>query len=573
MQASLPVSSLLRKAQRHVKAEEFAQATILYREALFRFPKNKKAIQEYHNLKNLIASQNALNSEVSQEQVQELIGLYEQGKFKEVLSKSKSLIHLFPKAVILYNLKGASSAALKKYDEAIETYKQVLKIQPEYADAYNNMANALQQKGDLDEAIESYKHVLKIQPEYAQAYTNMANALQQKGALDEAIETCKRVLKIKPDFAEAFKLLGDFLKRKNNLSEAIASYKMAIKIKPDYFEAHNNMGLVLQEQNELDAAIDSYKMAIKIKPSYLKAQDNLTILLTEHTPIIPTSNPTIVTHQGLRKIPLSHNVCEVITERHIMNIVDRVQKLLKDETINTETNLSQIYRRNSQDLNCERHMAVFNQHSIIPEFCFGCYKVQVEARSIRELLSVFLIFDQLELENNNTRKCMIEFRPKIPGFYKGYVYCRGIDEASAVSKYLNGILQKRIRPSMFSEIKRGCSEYPHTFPAYKEINISGPQLMNYNPKWKKIEIEHDEKFPIKPKNNIKPTLRGLSLLDCKILQNWFSYAKGIGDQSLDLKDENINFRSQFYEIGQDRLRRNQKQIQPQAVYGASGHGV
>ena len=58
----------------------------------------------------------------------------------------------------------------------------------------------------------------------------------------------------------------------------------------------------------------------------------------------------------------------------------------------------------------------------------------------------------------------------------------------------------------------------------------------------KIEIEHDEKFPIKPKNNIKPTLRGLSLLDCKILQNWFSYAKGIGDQSLDLKDENINFR-------------------------------
>ena len=539
MQASLPVSSLLRKAQRHVKAEELAKAAILYREALFRFPKNKKAIQEYHNLKNLIASQNALNSEVSQEQVQELIGLYEQGKFKEVLSKSKSLIHLFPKAVILYNLKGASSAALKKYDEAIETYKQVL----------------------------------IIQPEYAQAYTNMANALQQKGALDEAIETCKRVLKIKPDFAEAFKLLGDFLKRKNNLSEAIASYKMAIKIKPDYFEAHNNMGLVLQEQNELDAAIDSYKMAIKIKPSYLKAQDNLTILLTEHTPIIPTSNPTIVTHQGLRKIPLSHNVCEVITERHIMNIVDRVQKLLKDETINTETNLSQIYRRNSQDLNCERHMAIFNQHSIIPEFCFGCYKVQVEAKSIRELLSVFLIFDQLELENNNTRKCMVEFRPKIPGFYKGYVYCRGIDEASAVSKYLNRILQKRIRPSMFSEIKRGCSEYPHTFPAYKEINISGPQLMNYNPKWKKIEIEHDEKFPIKPKNNIKPTLRGLSLLDCKILQNWFSYAKGIGDQSLDLKDENINFRSQFYEIGQDRLRRNQKQIQPQAVYGASGHGV
>ena len=52
MQASLPVSSLLRKAQRHVKAEEFAKAAILYREVLSKCPKNKKAIQGDSNSKS-----------------------------------------------------------------------------------------------------------------------------------------------------------------------------------------------------------------------------------------------------------------------------------------------------------------------------------------------------------------------------------------------------------------------------------------------------------------------------------------------------------------------------------------
>ena len=35
-------------------------------------------------------------------------------------------------------------------------------------------------------------------------------------------------------------------------------------------------------------------------------------------------------------------------------------------------------------------------------------------------------------------------------------------------------------------IKRGCSEYPISFPDYKKINKSGPQLMNYNENWESV---------------------------------------------------------------------------------------
>ena len=151
---------------------------------------------------------------------------------------------------------------------------------------------------------------------------------------------------------------------------------------------------------------------------------------------------------------------------------------------------------------------------------------------------------------------MVELRPNISGFYKGLIYCSGLDEANAVSKYLDVILQQSIRPNMHSQIKRGCSEYPLSFPLYKEINMLGPQPMNFDSEWKEIEVEHDKKFSVKPQYNLKPTLRGLSLLDCKIMQNWFGYAKGLSDKSLDLIDGNINFNQKFFELGSERVGRH-----------------
>ena len=80
-------------------------------------------------------------------------------------------------------------------------------------------------------------------------------------------------------------------------------------------------------------------------------------------------------------------------------------------------------------------MGIFKQHKIIPEFCFGCYKVQVEVESIIELIKLFLVFNKLDLENNNTRKCMVELRNNVSGFYKGLIYCSGLDQALEMSKY------------------------------------------------------------------------------------------------------------------------------------------
>ena len=265
---SLSVEKVLRKAQSHMKAGELAEAEELYKQVLTKFPKNKKAIQGYQKLKAGITSKGSLNSEPPTEQIDELINLYNQGRFEEVLAKAKHLIDLFPKEVTLHNIQGVSNAALQRYDAAIDSYRQAIKINPYYPDSYSNMGSALKGKGYLDAAIDSYKQALKIKPDYAEAYYNMGISLHEKGNLDAAIESYEQALKIKPNYAECYSNLGVALKDEGNLEAAIGSYKQALKIKPNYAECYSNLGVAFQDKGDLEAAMGSYKKALKIKPDY-----------------------------------------------------------------------------------------------------------------------------------------------------------------------------------------------------------------------------------------------------------------------------------------------------------------
>ena len=198
------VDQVLRRAQIHIKAGEIAEAVELYKQVLSRFPKNKKATQGYNKLKSGVVSKESSFPEPSQEQVQELLNLYNQGEFEEVLSEIEPLVGLFPQSITLHNINGASNAALERLDVAIESYKLALKINPRYAEAYNNMGIALNNKGDPNAAINSYDKALNIKPDYAEAYNNKGIALKDKGDLDAAIDSYGQALKIKPDYAGAY---------------------------------------------------------------------------------------------------------------------------------------------------------------------------------------------------------------------------------------------------------------------------------------------------------------------------------------------------------------------------------
>ena len=410
----------------------------------------------------------------------------------------------------------------RRLEQALSATSQMLERFPKSSALYNIAGASNAGLMQFDAALVSYKHVLRIQPNNAEVYYNIGSVLQSLGDPEAAID----------------------------------SYKKALKIKPDYADAYNNIGVLLNDKDDPEAAIESYKQALMIQPDNVGAKSNLLALLTSYTPQKAYPNLIMTVNEAIQKIDMKDNASNIIiSDRQAADLFDKASGNISSYGLELSTGLSQAYRKSSVDLNCKRHMSIFKKHGVIPEFCFGCYKVQVNPRSIIELIKLYFVFDQLELNKNNSRKCMVELRPNIAGFYKGYIFCSGLKQANQISAHVNEVLEKRIGSGLSSTVKRGCSEYPISFPDYKEINNLGAQLMNYNKDWKVIEEDYDKKTPMHAKKNKRPSIAGLNLNDTLIIRNWIDYAKGIGDPSADLINQTPIINKRIYERAKARLDR------------------
>ena len=145
---------------------------------------------------------------------------------------------------------------------------------------------------------------------------------------------------------------------------------------------------------------------------------------------------------------------------------------------------------------------VFNNFNVIPKYCFGCFKVLIEPNNVVDLIKLYFVFDNLNLKNDNTRKCMIELRSNISGSYKGYIYCSSLNEANEIREQVDKTVKKKIEKSIPISVKRGCSEFGISYPEYKKINDSNSKLMKYNKEWKEKEKLIDSKRSKPPSRRV-----------------------------------------------------------------------
>jgi hypothetical protein len=391
--------------------------------------------------------------------------------------------------------------------------------------------------GQYKEAIRKFELILT----HEMGADDKANVCALLGGLylmvgnnEQGVRTLEEALAVEPNNAAGWSNLSEGLRLLGQLDEAIEASHKAITLMPNDAEAHNNLANTLQEMGRLEDAVSSYEHALKLNPDFYDAKGNLIKCLTAYTSPKAVSHPISEINKKIRKISIVPSAKKIISDAQVVQLFSKSLNILESDDLELETESSQVYRRNSVDMNCKRHMSIFDQHNVIPQYCFGCYKVQVEPRTIIELVKLLMIFDQLKLEDNNTRKCMIELRPEIPGFYKGLIYCSGLEQANKISDAVDVIVKENISSTLSAKVKRGCSEYASSFPDYPEINNSGPQLMNYNEDWIPIEDTHDRDNPIPPRKNLQPSLSGLNLQDVLIIKKWIDYARGIEDLSFNL---------------------------------------
>ena len=217
-----------------------------------------------------------------------------------------------------------------------------------------------------------------------------------------------------------------------------------------------------------------------------------------------------------------------IEDKTVSNIINKSKKILRKYfKTKLSLNTTQIPRGGKEDLNCDRHMQIFENHNIIPEYCFGCFKVLIEPKNVIDLIKLHLLFDSLKFDNENFRKCMIEGRKNIEGNYKGFIYCNNLDEAQQILEFVSEEIKNKINKDIICKIKRGCSEYVEIFPEYKNL---GKNMMKYDTSWKTIENNFDKQNNTNRKSLIKHTW-GVTIKDILIFENWITYAKTIGDES------------------------------------------
>ena len=407
----------------------------------------------------------------------------------------------------------------------------------------NQLINFYNQ-GQLAVVVEQATALTEQYPEAFVVWNLLGASAAQTGQSNKAIFAFQRVIAIKPDYAEAYYNMGKVLQEQGKFDEAIASYNKALSLKPDYADAYNNMGNVLQDQGKLDEAIEAYNKALAIKPDYADACSNTVELLKM---ISPKSTKAHVAFQMDKKVKeIGNSLLASNSDKEIALKLSQALECISQGRLNYKTSLSQIYKRNSIDLNCSRHTEIFNSKDVIPEFCFGCFKVQVEVNNLFSLIRLTRQFYDLEPKADITRKTMIEMRPEIPGFYKGLLYCRGLDQAREVKELLDIKLKDIFAGKIISQIKRGCSEFPLKFPDYGKIIDNKITPMDYPTKWKVVEEQFDENSSLKPKENITPSISGFCLSDFYIIQKWIDYAKGLDDPSCkEFEKHPIVFRDVF----------------------------
>jgi tetratricopeptide (TPR) repeat protein len=348
---------------------------------------------------------------------------------------------------------------------------------------------------------------------------------------DKAKISLNKAISLNQGYVEAYNNLGIVYNNLGNLEEAIKNFSMSVKLKNNYSNGYNNLGSAYDDLEQNELAIENYSKALEFDSNHVDAQRNLIHILTHFTPLKKNFNPIVIANNSLQKLKKNFIFTKGVKKLDIATLFKNSNKVIQNNIKELTFIETQIYRRNSIDLNCKRHHKVFNHFDVIPKFCFNCFKIQIEPKNVLELFKLFLIFDELKLSKNNTRKCLVELRPNISGTYKGLIYCTGIEEAEEILKDITPILKKIINNDVMIKIRRGCSEFAEKYKEYKEVNKGKPNFMKYKNEWKEKEriFDIDEIKSKKRKKNFKDSISGLTVSDILVMNNWLNYAKSIND--------------------------------------------
>lgn len=262
------LESVLIKAKSAARRGDTDAARAIYRQALGRFPRNKR-IQAA--LDSLDAPQ---QGNAAQRRLDAMVDAYQAGRMEEAVRIGAELGEAFPHNHAVHNLQGAALLALDILPAAEAAFRRAITADPAAAASRNNLAIVLKRQGKLAEAETIYREAIAAHPDYADACYNLANLLEQSGCVGEAADYYERTLRIAPDYADAHYNLGNLKADRLLHEEALGHLQRAAQLRPAHSDTHNNLGSALFALDRVDDALAAYDQALAADPANTQALVN-----------------------------------------------------------------------------------------------------------------------------------------------------------------------------------------------------------------------------------------------------------------------------------------------------------
>lgn len=453
--------------------------------------------------------------------------------FEKAAQHLRVVIKTQPENVNALNALGITLIKAGNVVQAIETLSKAMAQAPNRPDIQHNLANALTEHEDYEEAFKLYEALLLIGPKNARLRFDYGHALSKAKKATLAILQYQQSISFNPNHANAYNNLGNAFVSVGKFDEAIDSFDKCLSLQSDTPSTYWNLAKALRCQGKLDEAIQALQTGLKLKPGMIKLSDSMIGLLNFHTHGSHTDNAYAKAQDALRQLCMPLIDTATISETSVRELYQKSHDVLDNNNLHRNSQLFQIWRGRITDVHCDKYLHLFKTQKVIPQHCFGCYKVQIEPRTVVELFKLMILFDAIELPNDNTRKCLVEVRPDIPGAYKALIYCNNLDDGHSIIDSVKAIIGMTISDKIPINLKRGCSEFPLTHPEYNQFGNDGQPLMDFPVEWQVHEEYADNNLDLNrlPRVFESHNHSGLTTQDAIIFHNWLAYAATIGDQS------------------------------------------
>jgi len=256
----MSVDKKLRKAKSLAKAGEFLAAKELFREVLTNYPSNQRAIDGLNELEN--PAPLPLNQGPTQDEMRQLLALFDEGRYRDALEKGKPLAGRYPGFAMLQSLIGGAYSKLEMQEEALDTLSRSVRLNPRDPFSRNAIGGVYAKTGQGELALENIHEALKLNPRYGEAYINLGLTLDNMGRRGEALEAMRKGLEFRPNDAAANRLFSTMKKFSPDDPQIEKMRRMLSAVPSNSYDAvqlHFGLGKAYDDLGDHDTAFKHFE--------------------------------------------------------------------------------------------------------------------------------------------------------------------------------------------------------------------------------------------------------------------------------------------------------------------------